>query len=1086
MATMFRFRRYRAFLVFAVVSLLAVWQLLNSLGPSLGIQDPLPPSVNNAPAVPPVRPAQPAKEAKPLDINVAGANRDQKVPLPKLPAVPEAKRPTQDLKEGEVEEKPHSSPAKGEAKSPKGASPKKEADSSQDTSPEEEKVPAKDTSPKRPVDTSRDSVLAIPAAQEEVPLKPVAAGGQGRLEVDPWPSDSPKVYWTKQKEHFPVSTTIQIPTGAPKAVPTIQFAFKAEKEKAKEEREKKRDVIQKSFLKSWNSYKEYAWMHDELSPVSGDHRDPFAGWGATLVDSLDTLWMMGLKEEFEDGVKAAAKIDFTTSPRKDIPLFETVIRYLGGLIAAYDISGGKYDVLLEKSVELADILMGAFDTPNRMPLTFYHWRPTFASQPHRADTKVTLAELGSLSIEFTRLAQLTKESKYYDAIARITDALEEWQPDTRLPGLWPSDVDASGCKKPKSKSTSNSKKAKEGKLDTKLVSEDVLVGGSEKASNLKEYDEEKVIKTFNEALKNPEAFKDTKEPEKAQEMIPIDKPKALVFDPDAGSAAEPDKGGSKGPVPGKAKIRGWGDPIDETKKEDPGSAKAKVIVDDPLDEAKMKEMGKSLAGQIQKRAVIDPLKSKDDGKSTKKDDKAQWADEKMLEEEKQDKEGKSKKADGKSKEEAEKPRKTDEKSEGADEAAKKADRFLSPERLTAMEKEARSGEDEKEDQEDPGLNPYNADDLCRPQGLAPAPDSRCDEYTLGGRADSVYEYLPKQWLLLGGLNDQYKRMYDMAIDAINKHLVFRPMIRDEKRDLRIAGSYTTCDATGGGLKPDSQHLTCFAGAMLGLGSRIYPDSRKQDLDLARKITDGCIWAYEVTATGIMPETFLALPCDDMKSCKWNESHWHHLIDPHPEWREQAASRLELPLDAKHLPSDAHVDAKVGGKVDVGRTKAALDAPQLAREAEEGGRVHQKRQLGENLDEYRKSLGIDRVDNDVKMPPPLDHEEFARMRIEDERLPPGMSSIPSKKYILRPEAIESVFYMYRLTGEEYWREKGWKMFTAIQAYTSTELGNSAIDDVTKRVPKPLDEMESFWLAETLKYFYLLFSEPSLVSLDEWVL
>ncbi|KAF2239473.1 glycoside hydrolase family 47 protein [Viridothelium virens] len=1083
MATMFRFRRYRAFLMFTVISFLAIWQLIkyrnldtSSLGTSLGIQNPLPPSVNNAPGAPPVKPIEPAKEGKPLDVNLAGANRDPKAQLPKLPAVPEAKRPTQDLKEGEVEEKPNSSPSKEEAGSFKDTSPK-----------EEKKVPPKAASPKRPADTSGDTVLAIPAAQDEVPLKPVAAGGQGRLEVDPWPSDAPKVYWTKQKEHFPVTTTIQLPTGAPKAVPTVQFAFKTEKEKAKEEREKKRDIIKKSFLKSWNSYKEYAWMHDELSPVSGDYRDPFAGWGATLVDTLDTLWMMGLKEEFEDGVKAVAKIDFTTSPRKDIPLFETVIRYLGGLIAAYDISGAKYGTLLDKSVELADILMGAFDTPNRMPLTFYHWMPSFASQPHRADTKATLAELGSLSIEFTRLAQLTKESKYYDAVARITDALEKWQPDTRLPGLWPSDVDASGCKKPKSKSAINSKKPKGGKIDTKLISEDSLVGGSEKATNLKEYDEDKVIKTFNEALKNPEAFKDTKKTEKPQEMVQMEKPKALVFDPDAESGTEPAKGGSNGLVPGKAKIKGWDDPIDETKKEDSGSGKAKVTIDDPLGENKMKEMGKSLAGQIQKRAAIEPQKSKEDEKSTKEEDKAASADEKTSEEtEKQNEEGKLKKADGKFKEETEKPKKTDEKSEKEDEAAKKVDRFLSPERLMAMEKEARSSEDEKEEQEDRGLNSYDADDLCTPQGLAPAPDSRCDEYTLGGRADSVYEYLPKQWLLLGGLKDQYKKMYDMAIDAINKHLVFRPMIRDEKRDLRIAGSYTTCDAVGGGLKPDSQHLTCFAGAMLGLGSRIYPDSRKADLDLARKITDGCVWAYEVTTTGIMPEAFLALPCDDMKSCKWNESHWHHMIDPHPEWREQAASRLELPFDAKHLPSDAHVDSKVGGKVDVGRTKAALDAPQLAREAEEGGRLHQKRQLGENLDEYRKSLGIDRVDNNVKMPAPLDHEEYARMRIEDERLPPGMSSIPSKKYILRPEAIESVFYMYRLTGEEYWREKGWKMFTAIQAYTSTELGNSAIDDVTKRVPKPRDEMESFWLAETLKYFYLLFSEPSLVNLDEWVL
>ena len=1009
MATIFRLRRYRAFLVFATLSVFAIWQLINyrnsdslSLEPTSGAQD-LPLAANEVHIVSPVKPLEPAKEAKPLDINVPGANRDPKAPLPNPPVVPEAKKPTQELKEGDLEEE---IPSKAVApKEPKVASPKE----------------PKPASPKKPIDKSGDSLLAVPAAQDEVPLKPVAGGGQGRMEVDPWPSDSPKVYWEKQKEHFPVSTTIQMPTGTPKAVPTIQFAFKTEKQSVKEEREKKRQIIQKAFLKSWNSYKEYAWMHDELSPIIGGHRDPFAGWGATLVDTLDTLWMMGLKEEFKDGVKAIENIDFTTSPRKDIPLFEAAIRYLGGLLAAYDISEGKYRVLLDKAVELAEILIGAFDTPNRMPMAFYYWTPAFASQPHRADTKATLAEIGSLSLEFTRLAQLTKEPKYYDAIARITNALEEWQPDTRLPGLWPSDVDASGCKKPRSQPSSRSKKPQKPVSDTASASEDDLIGGSEKATNVNALDP-KVAETFNEALRNPEAFKDTTVDEgKPKEMIELEKPAPFVFDPNEEPAAKPAKAAPAGPVPGKAKIKGW---------------------EDPLGESKMEEMGKALAGNLQKRAAIDTEKVQN--------------------------------SEAKSKEVAE------------DE--KKGGRFLSPDRLVAMEMEAKANEveNEKGDEELPGLTSYDADDLCTRQGLAPAPDSTCDEYTLGGRADSVYEYLPKQWLLLGGLSDQYKRMYDKAIDAIERYLVFRPMIRDEKRDLRIAGSYTICDATGAGLKPDSQHLTCFAGAMLGLGAKIYPDSRKDDLELAKKITDGCVWAYEATTTGIMPEKFLALPCEDMASCEWNESYWHHLIDPHPEWREQAASRLQLPYDAKHLDSNTHIDDTVGGKVNVGQTKAALDAPALAREAEEGGRVHQKRQLGEDFDEYRKSLGDEPAESEFDMPTPLSHEEYARMRIEDERLPPGMSNIPSKQYILRPEAIESVFYMYRLTGEEYWREKGWKMFTAIQAHTSTELANTAIDDVTKRIPKPLDEMESFWLAETLKYFYLLFSEPSLVSLDEWVL
>jgi mannosyl-oligosaccharide alpha-1,2-mannosidase len=77
-------------------------------------------------------------------------------------------------------------------------------------------------------------------------------------------------------------------------------------------------------------------------------------------------------------------------------------------------------------------------------------------------------------------------------------------------------------------------------------------------------------------------------------------------------------------------------------------------------------------------------------------------------------------------------------------------------------------------------------------------------------------------------------------------------------------------------------------------------------------------------------------------------------------------------------------------------------------------------------------------------------------------------------------------LYRITGDQYWADSGWDMFKAIQAQTETKLAHSAIDDVLSPAPNQVDEMESFWLAETLKYFYLLFSETNVVNLDEYVL
>jgi mannosyl-oligosaccharide alpha-1,2-mannosidase len=61
-----------------------------------------------------------------------------------------------------------------------------------------------------------------------------------------------------------------------------------------------------------------------------------------------------------------------------------------------------------------------------------------------------------------------------------------------------------------------------------------------------------------------------------------------------------------------------------------------------------------------------------------------------------------------------------------------------------------------------------------------------------------------------------------------------------------------------------------------------------------------------------------------------------------------------------------------------------------------------------------------------------------------------------------------------------------MFQAITKHTRTEFAHAALSDVTVGEPPRVDSMESFWTAETLKYFFMVFSEPEVVSLDRYVL
>lgn len=183
-------------------------------------------------------------------------------------------------------------------------------------------------------------------------------------------------HWVKSPENFPVPEEQIFPLPKKyKELPQIQASFAKELGSKRKVRLERQKAIKDAMVHAWKGYRENAWLHDELLPVTGYYRDPFAGWGATLVDALDTLWIMGLEKEFLEAVEAVGQIDFTTTRMLKIPVFETVIRYLGGLIGAYDVSGGKHQILLDKAIELGDMLYGVFDTPNRMPLLHWGWRP---------------------------------------------------------------------------------------------------------------------------------------------------------------------------------------------------------------------------------------------------------------------------------------------------------------------------------------------------------------------------------------------------------------------------------------------------------------------------------------------------------------------------------------------------------------------------------------------------------------------------------------------------------------------------------------------------------------------------------------
>jgi mannosyl-oligosaccharide alpha-1,2-mannosidase len=381
-----------------------------------------------------------------------------------------------------------------------------------------------------------------------------------------------------------------------------------------------------------------------------------------MVDALDTLWIMGLHNEFYATAAAVVRLDWANTTYTSVKVFETTIRYLGGLISAYDLSGRP--ALLQKATELGDMLYMAFDTPNRIPPFMLDFADARDGTQVAGDSESAAAPT-SLTLEFTRLAQLTGDARYFDAADRVVQFLVRTQNETLLPGLWPSMIDF------------------------------------------------------------------------------------------------------------------------------------------------------------------------------------------------------------------------------------------------------QSG--------DAGIDGH---------------------FSLGADCDSLYEYLPKMYALLGGLDGVYETLYRRAMDVAVQNLLFRPMLPDGE-DVLFAGEASVYAGDLDQL-PQGQHLACFAGGMFGLGGKLF--GIDDHVSIGNRLARGCAWAYRAFPTGVMPEKFAMIACDSLNGlCPWDESRW-------------------------------------------------------------------------------ESEG-------------------------DEILPKGFSGAEDPRYLLRPEAIESVFLLYRMTGDEDLQDIAWQMFESVVKATETEYANSEIEDVT---------------------------------------
>ncbi|KDP34441.1 hypothetical protein JCGZ_11912 [Jatropha curcas] len=193
----------------------------------------------------------------------------------------------------------------------------------------------------------------------------------------------------------------------------------------------RREKVKEAMIHAWSSYETYAWGHDELQPQSKNGVDSFGGLGATLVDSLDTLFIMGLDEQFQRAREwVANSLDFNKD--YDASVFETTIRVVGGLLSAYDLSGDK--VFLEKAKDIADRLLPAWNTQTGIPYNIINLVHGNAHNPGWTGGDSILADSGTEQLEFIALSQRTGDPKYQLKVEKvITEINKTFPADGLLP-----------------------------------------------------------------------------------------------------------------------------------------------------------------------------------------------------------------------------------------------------------------------------------------------------------------------------------------------------------------------------------------------------------------------------------------------------------------------------------------------------------------------------------------------------------------------------------------------------------------------------------------------------------------------------
>jgi mannosidase alpha-like ER degradation enhancer 2 len=174
--------------------------------------------------------------------------------------------------------------------------------------------------------------------------------------------------------------------------------------------------VRSEFLYAWNAYKQYAWEHDELKPLSKGHHDWYSkSLLMTPVDALDTMIIMGLNDEADKTREFIVK-NLSFDQDIEVKNFEITIRLLGGLLSSYQLSGDER--LLDLADNLGHRLLPVFNSPTGMPYMYVNLKTG-----KTRGVESNPAEIGTLLLEFGTLSKLSGKPIYYEKAKRALTEL---------------------------------------------------------------------------------------------------------------------------------------------------------------------------------------------------------------------------------------------------------------------------------------------------------------------------------------------------------------------------------------------------------------------------------------------------------------------------------------------------------------------------------------------------------------------------------------------------------------------------------------------------------------------------------------